>query len=200
MSWLPQAAGAGSRNLSPNIKGKGRLAPCLLRCLEHALNALSVTVEDDVDLSGLLDVAEEPLDLFLGRAVLRQLPHRNLHVGLRRRLEQLLQPHLWGARCQKGIFKQLSGVISNFPSVGVFCNRLSQIRKRNFALLILRQALIILVEDGVGLPAEMLDELNVRLEKRAAEIYSLLPLCYESRAPLLIEEVCRDMRDSRRQN
>ena len=67
----------------------------LLRGLENALDALRGAVEDDVDLARLLDVAQQPLHLLLGvRALLRQLPHRDLHVGLRRRLQQLLQPHL----------------------------------------------------------------------------------------------------------
>ena len=80
------------------------LVACLLRRLEDALNSLSGAVEDDVDLSGLLDVPEEPLDLLLGRAVLRQLSHCNLHVGLRWRLEQLLQPHLFESVVSKRIF------------------------------------------------------------------------------------------------
>ena len=174
-----------------------------MRRLEHALNSLSGAVEDDVDLSGLFDVAEDPLDLLLGRAVLRQLPHRNLHVRLRRRLEQLLQPHLLVARCQKRYFLHLSEVNFKLSKHAFSYLAVQSTHNRHFALLILRQALIILVEDGVRLPAEMLDELNVRLKKRAAEIYSFISSqrCYhhESRAPL-IEEVGRDMRGSRRQN
>ena len=69
------------------------------------------------------------------------------------------------------------------------------------------QALVVLVEDGVGLPAEMLDELNVRLKEieRAAEIYSFISAhcCRKSGSSeslVLIEEVCRDMRAPRRLN
>ena len=73
--------------------------------------------------------------------------------------------------------------------------------------MILHQALVVLVEDGVGLPAEMLDELNVRLKEieRAAEIYSFISAhcCRQSgwvESLVLIEEVCRDMRAPRRLN
>ena len=75
------------------------LAARLLGGLEDALDALRGAVEDDVDLARLLDVAQQPLHLLLGvRALLRQLPHRDLHVRLRRRLEQLLQPNLFRER------------------------------------------------------------------------------------------------------
>ena len=81
----------------------------LLRGLENALDALRGAVEDDVDLARLLDVAQQPLHLLLGvRALLRQLPHRDLHVRLRRRLQELLQPNLFGSAVSRQTFLLLN--------------------------------------------------------------------------------------------
>ena len=70
------------------------------------------------------------------------------------------------------------------------------IRICKLAPLIPHQALVVLVEDGVGLPAEMLDELNVRLKRervRAAEIYSFISHCCRQSGWFLLRksvEIC----------